>query len=121
MWGRVEFSTDGRATLIAEQSSTFVTGILEMAVVFAKDLTDEDRRVFCQWNELPPDDWGEEHYSSFSIAFLSWVAGLTDMERKAHPALTGAADLIAKEPQKPTLEKRLSPAVRQMFGRLFSK
>jgi len=118
VWGRVEFSTDGMATLIAEQSSTFVTAILQLGVLLAKDLKDEDRRLFCQWDELPPDDWGEDHYSSFSIAYLSWVVGLTDVERKAHSAAARAADLLAKEPQKPRLEKPLSPAVRQLFGRL---
>jgi len=116
--GSVIRQPDGRHVIQAGENSGFNAAIMSLFVVFADDLSENEKLVFSEWAELPNNIWEEQHRKEFAFALMHYFMECKSKGIKLSLEIDNVIKLL-KLQQLPPLRKPLSSKVKKIFRGLF--
>jgi|688.fasta_scaffold74973_1 tetratricopeptide (TPR) repeat protein len=123
VWSTVQIA-GGRATIYGNDTErAFVSLLLSQAVAIAAlKLSPVDKADFCYCANLPIGHWEEEHYRTFAIGFVHWIANgaaiLSEVSPESASWLEKVTKLLRKE-QLPDMPRPLDSKAGEVFARRF--
>lgn len=116
--GSVTKNLNGRHTIVAEKNADMNSILMSLCLIFANDLSENQRVIFSKWAHLPHDSWSPVHQQSFAQALLHYF-----MEAKVHGGKLPASVLKALQSFPPQalieLKYPLTQEIRNLFSSMF--
>jgi hypothetical protein len=118
--GSVTRLNDGRHMISAGPSADSTTLLMSMFVVFADELTLEQRVAFSRWADLPSHAWAQAHREAFALAMLHYFREVAESGGNLPPEVESAAGRLLGSQHLPLLARPISREVRRIFESLFN-
>lgn len=110
---KVKINEDNIELLETEEG--FIPSMMFGAVgAVVQKISDEEKKDFCLWADLPQDRWTSTHYSLFAFGFINWLN-----EKPQIPKIEDVTEMLSKE-EIPILDKPLNDIMQKMYFNLFS-
>ena len=116
--GSVSRQKDGRFSISVDENADFTSVLMSSFVVFAEDLSVEQKLVFSKWARLPTNEWSSTHREQFALAAMHLMQKAEHDGIEIADALKQAAQHIS-EVKLPPLRNKLSPEICAMINGLF--
>ena len=122
VWSTVQIA-GGKATIFGNNTERgFVSFLLSQAVTLAAlKLSPDEKTEFCYYAKLTTGQWEDEHYRTFAIGWIHWIAnglsGLSEVSPENAASLEKVTKLLKKE-QLPDMPRPLDGKAGKFFSRL---
>jgi hypothetical protein len=116
--GEVEKLEDGRFVLKGSQNSDFGSLMKSIYFAFADDISEEKKRIFSSWAQLPANNWTQIHREEFANALMHYFLEIKEHGGDLPESLIKSTRLLKPQMLVP-LRNPLTNEIRLIFKNLF--
>jgi tetratricopeptide (TPR) repeat protein len=118
--GNVSELPNGKYVISTNGNTDFVSLLMSSFVVFADDLSLEDRTIFSKWGGLPYPEWTRQHRELFALASMHYIQQANTTGQRVPDVLKDASKYLSNQ-SLPPLRRTLTPEIAEVFRKLFEK
>ncbi len=117
--GGVARFPDGRHLFIAGDKPDQHTMIIISFIMFASMIPISDQIIFSNWAGLSEKEWSQNHRETFALTLYNYFLEIKEQDNNLPPEVMNAVDMLLEKGAVPSLVKKLSPEVKEVFKKMF--
>lgn len=110
---------NGKHLFAAGDNPNVHTMVILSFVFFASQIPRPDQVVFSRWAGLPEKDWSQDHKETFALALYNYFLEIKEQGSDLPPEVLGMVNMLIEQGAVPSLTKKLTDEVKEVFRKMF--